>query len=133
MTAEELQAASGLTRTEARALLAHALGVTRERLIAHPDLDLSHADAAVFSALVARRLSGEPLAYLTGAQEFYGRRFSVTPDVLVPRPDTETLVDVALDCIRSIGATPRARTRNRVGLHRDHPEARAPRVASDGH
>ena len=105
MTAEELQAASGLTRTEARTLLAHALGVRREHLVAHPTLDLSHGDAAVFSALVARRLSGEPLAYLTGAQEFYGRRFAVTPDVLVPRPDTETLVDVALDCIRSLGAT----------------------------
>jgi len=105
VTVEELQAASGLTRTEARALLAHALGVTREHLIAHPDLGLTHADAAVFSALIARRLSGEPLAYLTGSQEFYGRRFSVTRDVLVPRPDTETLIDVVLECIRSIGAS----------------------------
>ena len=105
MTAEQLQTASGLPRTEARALLAHALGVTRERLISHSELDLSHADAEVFFALVARRLGGEPLAYLTGIQEFYGRRFSITPDVLVPRPDTETLIDVALDCIRSTGAT----------------------------
>ena len=133
MTAEQLQTASGLPRKEARALLAHALGVTRERLISHSELDLSHADAEVFFALVARRLGGEPLAYLTGIQEFYGRRFSITPDVLVPRPDTETLIDVALDCIRVDRRDARPRAWNRFGLYRDHAEARAPRIAADGH
>ncbi len=56
--------------------------------------------------MVARRQSGEPMAYLLGEKEFYGRPFRVTPDVLVPRPDTETLVEVALACLRE-RTTPR--------------------------
>ena len=56
--------------------------------------------AAHFEALAARRRSGVPLAYLRGEQEFYGRPFSVGPDVLIPRPDTETLIEVTLACLR---------------------------------
>ena len=59
---------------------------------------------AAYEALVARRRAGEPLAYLLGEKEFYGRRFAVTPDVLVPRPDTETLVEVALECLSHVTA-----------------------------
>lgn len=100
MTAEEHQRTSGLPRAEARALLAFTLGVTREQLTAHPEAAVPTSAAAVYSALVRRRALGEPLAYLIGSQEFYGRPFAVTPDVLIPRPDTETLIEVALDCVR---------------------------------
>lgn len=86
----------GLPRREARALLAHVLGVQRERLIAHPQTPVAPADQARFAALAARRHAGEPFAYLLGTREFYGRAFSVTPSVLVPRPETELLIDLAL-------------------------------------
>jgi len=93
-------AASALPHAEARALLAHVLGITRERLIAHPGTCVESEAATRFEALAQRRHSGEPMAYLRGEQEFYGRRFSVSPAVLIPRPDTETLIDVALTCLR---------------------------------
>ncbi|HTN48687.1 MAG TPA: peptide chain release factor N(5)-glutamine methyltransferase [Burkholderiaceae bacterium] len=104
MTADELQRRSGLPRTEARTLLAFALGVAREHLIAHPDVPVASARADAFATLVQRRAHGEPIAYLVEAQEFYGRSFAVTPDVLIPRPDTETLVDTVLDCVRAAHA-----------------------------
>lgn len=83
-------------RIEARALAVHAWGVETAWLIAH-DTDVpSPAQAAAFHALLAQRLAGRPVAYLTGAREFYGRPFAVGPDVLIPRPETELLVDQAL-------------------------------------
>lgn len=99
-TVARLLDASGLPMIEARALLAHRLGVTRERLVAHPETDVAAADAAAFDALAQRRKAGEPLAYLLGEKEFHGRPFGVTPDVLVPRPETELLVDLALARMR---------------------------------
>jgi len=81
-------------------LLARALSVTREQLIAHPDMKVPTQSAARFEELAARRRLGEPMAYVRGEQEFYGRSFRVGPEVLIPRPDTETLVDVALACLR---------------------------------
>lgn len=103
-TAGELIAASNLPVREARALLAHQLGVAREHLIAYPAREVAEADAAAFAALAARRAAGEPLAYLLGSQEFYGRPFAVTPAVLVPRPETETLVGLALERISTLHA-----------------------------
>lgn len=100
MTASDLLTSSGLPHAEARALLAHVLQVAREQLIAHPDTAVAADQAAQFTVLAQRRRQAEPMAYLLGAQEFYGRQFAVTPDVLIPRPDTETLVDVALECLR---------------------------------
>jgi len=102
ISASQLLAASALPQIEARALLAHVLGITRERLIAHPETRVAPEAATRFEALAQRRRSGEPLAYLRGEQEFYGRRFSVSPSVLIPRPDTETLIDVALACLREM-------------------------------
>lgn len=102
ISAGQLLAASALPQIEARALLAHVLGVTRERLIAHPETCVARDAAERFEALARRRHSGEPLAYLKGEQEFYGRRFIVSPAVLIPRPDTETLIDVALACLREM-------------------------------
>jgi release factor glutamine methyltransferase len=95
-TAGELLAASGLPALEARALLAHQLGIPRDRLIAGPDQRIAEADARRFAELVQRRQRGEPLAYLLGEKEFYGRMFKVSSAVLIPRPETELLVDIAL-------------------------------------
>jgi release factor glutamine methyltransferase len=83
-------------RLEARVLAAFAWDVAPAWLIAH-DTDLpDQTQLAQFSTLLARRLVGEPIAYLTGTREFYGRSFRVSPDVLIPRPDTELLVERAL-------------------------------------
>ena len=101
-TVAQLLVASGLPALEARALLAHRLQVPRERLVAHPEAVVGAADADAFVALVRRRAAGEPLAYLLGAKEFYGRAFAVTPDVLVPRPETELLVDLAVERMRAL-------------------------------
>lgn len=82
--------------TTASALLGHVLGLTRAQVLARPELVLSTEQAAIFEALVARAAQGEPLAYLTGRREFYGLEFEVDANVLVPRPETELLVDRAL-------------------------------------
>lgn len=80
---------------DADVLLAHALGVTKEELLAHPERRLAGDSEVRFAALVERRQQGEPVAYLRGFKEFYGLRFRVDPRVLIPRPETETLVDEA--------------------------------------
>jgi release factor glutamine methyltransferase len=92
-----LLARSGLPRREARALLAHVLGIRRERLIAHPQTPVARSDAQTFAEFAARRRAGEPFAYLLESCEFYGRSFAVSPSVLVPRPETELLIDLALE------------------------------------
>jgi release factor glutamine methyltransferase len=104
-SAVELLTASKLPRAEARLLLAAAVGTTVERLVARPEQSVDAAAAGRYRALADRRLQGEPIAYLLGEKEFYGRRFEVTPAVLVPRPETELLVDVALARLRTL-ATP---------------------------
>jgi release factor glutamine methyltransferase len=87
---------------DAEVLLAFALDVTKEELLAHPERRLAPEDDARFAALVARRQAGEPVAYLRGFKEFFGIRLHVDPRVLIPRPETETLVEEAL---RFIGRT----------------------------
>ena len=83
-------------RLELRMLLGHVLQREYAWLIAH-DLDaLDDSAAAQFESLVARRVAGEPIAYLLGEREFYGRYFRCTPAALIPRPETELLVDIAL-------------------------------------
>ena len=82
---------------EAQVLLGHSLGVSRAWLTAHRDDSADSALTTRFRMLLKQRSVGQPVAYLTGKREFYGREFRVTPDVLIPRPDTETLVEAALD------------------------------------
>lgn len=98
--AARIAAALGLNsreaRLEARVLAAFAWNVPPAWLIAHDTDALGEMQAAQFEALLTRRLAGEPVAYLTGTREFYGRLFQVSPDVLIPRPDTELLVELAL-------------------------------------
>ncbi len=83
-------------RVEARVLLEIALGVTRTELRLRPERDVTAAEAARFDALVARREAREPLAYVVGKREFYGLPFFVSAAVLIPRPETEFLVEVVL-------------------------------------
>lgn len=103
-TVGDLLAAEPLPLAEARILLAHVMKVPRERLIAFPEAAVSAPEQREFAELAARRRAGEPLAYLRGEQEFFGRAFRVTSAVLVPRPDTETLIEVALECLQSVPA-----------------------------
>lgn len=86
-----------LPRLEQTLLLAHALNRTRESVLAHPELVLSAATFQQFSGLLARRLAGEPIAYLVASREFYGLKLQITTDVLIPRPETELLVEAALE------------------------------------
>jgi len=81
----------------AELLLLHAAGHERTWLYAHPEENLAHENLQRYFALIARRASGEPTQYLTGKQEFWGLEFEVTPAVLIPRPETEHVVEVALD------------------------------------
>ena len=89
---------------DARVLLCAVLGREAAFLIAHADDALTAEQQRAYEAWVARRASGEPVAYITGAREFYGRTFRVTPDVLIPRPETELLVDVALQSVSGLRA-----------------------------
>lgn len=88
-------------RREAGSLLIHALARDRAYLIAHSDESLAPADLSRFRDLVERRAAGEPLQYITGHQEFFGLDFEVTPDVLIPRPETELLVEAALSLLKT--------------------------------
>lgn len=91
---------------DARVLLRHVLQCSAARLVAYPEARLQESEWAEFRALVERREAGEPVAYLVGEREFYGRSFMVGPAVLIPRPDTELLVELAL---AHFGDKPRAR------------------------
>ena len=84
---------------EAQILLGHALGASRAWLVAHESEFVEPDAALMFRELVRRRQAGEPIAYLVGKKEFYGLDFRVTPDVLIPRADTESLVEAALEKI----------------------------------
>ena len=94
---DELLAGSRLPRLEARALMTLASGRSREWLIAHGPELAEPALAERFEALVQRRQQGEPMAYLAGWREFHGLRFEVGPAVLIPRPETEQLVDLVIE------------------------------------
>ena len=92
-----LQAQSLLDALDYRVLLCHALGISRVGLITQSERALTAAEAQRFAALVQRRLDGEPVAYIVGQREFFGLPFEVNGAVLIPRPDTELLVELALE------------------------------------
>ena len=95
---------SSSARIEVQCLLQAVLQVNRAYLLAHPEQSLGDEQAKVFSALYERRLNGEPIAYLLGEREFYGLIFKVSPATLIPRPETELLVELALQRIPQQGA-----------------------------
>ena len=94
-----LEAVSGTARLDAEVLLAEVLGWSRSRLLAHPGASLDPARARRFEALMERRRGGEPIAYITGRREFWSLEFAVTPDTLIPRPETEHLVEAVLGVV----------------------------------
>ncbi len=96
----------GLARLDAQLLLAHATGRTRSWVIANDQFQMGTDSHQRWSALMERRATGEPLAYLTGEREFHGLMLHVTPDVLIPRPETELLVDWALEFIEPHQSAP---------------------------
>ncbi len=96
-TVASLQRQSLLDPVDNRILLCHALGLSRMGLITQSERALTDGEAANLSALIARRLAGEPVAYIIGRREFYGLDFAVDADVLIPRPETELLVELALE------------------------------------
>jgi len=87
-------------RLTVEVLLAHAIGQERVHLYAHPERELQEAESLHYGRYLHERLNGKPTQYITGRQEFYGREFRVTPDVLIPRPETEHVVEVALRIAR---------------------------------
>lgn len=96
--AEALTAAVGVLgpaqRLDSEVMLSDALQQSRAYVLAHPEEELSDAATQRFEDAVARRSTGEPLAYIRGSKELYGRSFIVTPDTLIPRPETEELIDL---------------------------------------
>jgi release factor glutamine methyltransferase len=111
--ASDRLAAAGIpaaeVRAEVRQLARHGLGWSRERLVIDAHRDLEASSEAVLDALCRRRERREPLAYIAGEREFFGRVFRVTPEVLIPRPETELLVAEALERLDAGGRTERAR------------------------
>jgi release factor glutamine methyltransferase len=90
------EASAAIARRDAEVLLAHTLECDRAWLLAHPEAELTLAQVEALRSLSARRAAREPLQYLTGVQEFYGLKLRVTPDTLIPRPETELLVEAVL-------------------------------------
>jgi release factor glutamine methyltransferase len=105
-TASRMLAAAGVpeARREAGSLLSFVIDKDRTFLISHSEAVLQDAELNRFREVVERRAEGEPLQYITGTQDFYGREFRVTPDVLIPRPETELLVEAALEEIADVPA-----------------------------
>ena len=96
-TVQALQAALPLDALENRILLCHALNLTRVGLITQSERQVTDEEAATLTALVARRQHGEPIAYIVGRREFFGLDFTVSDAVLIPRPDTELIVELAVE------------------------------------
>jgi release factor glutamine methyltransferase len=130
--------ALGVDRLDAQGLLAHALGRDRAWLIAHDDAALDDAQAERVRRLLERRAAGEPYAYLVGEREFHGLALAVNAAVLIPRPDTETLVDWALELLdRDFAGVPTPRVLDlgtgsgAIALALKHARARCAVAASD--
>jgi release factor glutamine methyltransferase len=99
-TSQLRESGSASPRLDAELLLGHVLGIDRAGVLAHGDLPAAPGQARDFAAAVARRERGEPVAYIRGIKEFYGLAFTVDARALIPRPDTERLVELALERVR---------------------------------
>jgi release factor glutamine methyltransferase len=103
--ASQILQAAGVpeARREAGSLLSFVIARDRTFLISHAEDELNQSSMDQFREAVERRASGEPLQYISGVQDFFGREFRVTPDVLIPRPETELLVEAALEVVSHAG------------------------------
>ena len=104
MTVAEALSGCGIPASEARMLLCAASGLSRAALAAHPEAILGEPILRAFRTSATRRARGEPIAYLLGEREFYGVPLKVSPEVLIPRSETELLVDFALECLPAGGS-----------------------------
>jgi release factor glutamine methyltransferase len=98
------EATEAIGRTDAHVIAAHVLGVNRAYLAAHPMRFITESEDARINLAVAQRALGQPVAYIVEKREFYGREFIVTPEVLIPRPETETLVEAVLERMPAEGS-----------------------------
>ncbi len=105
---------TGLPLLEVRLLVEHVTGITRTQWLTDPEQHISTETLHQLEVLLARRAAGEPVAYLLGSAEFFGRPFTVTPDVLIPRPETEELVEAVLAYLSSTQAIEAARLAERA-------------------
>ena len=125
MTIEEALRRAALDAREARLLLAAASGFSEASVMAYPERSLTEETEARFRGYVERRSQGEPVAYILGRKEFYGLELSVNPAVLIPRPETELLVDLALQrefsSVADLGTGSGAIA---LALKHNHPQAR---------
>jgi release factor glutamine methyltransferase len=99
---ELTDAGAGSPRLDAELLLGHVLGVERTGVVAHPTAPVSTGQEATFRVLLGRRLEGIPVAYLRGFREFHGLALAIDERVLIPRPETELLVDIAVERVRGV-------------------------------
>lgn len=103
LNAKRLSLFSSTPRLDSEVLLSHVLGIGRTALLAHSDEIISEENIRAFETLVERRAKGEPVAYLTGHKEFYGLDLSIDKHVLVPRPETESVVEACLEMVANGG------------------------------
>ena len=99
MKIAELLQTCDVSKLDIELLLSHVIHQPRSWVLAHPEYDLSDEEKQQFTTLLTRKRNKEPLAYIIETKEFYGREFIVTPDVLIPRPATETLITTTLDLL----------------------------------
>src|ERR1022692_153639 len=99
------QSSIAVPRLTAEVLLSHAIHREREYLYAHPEYELQEVEWLHYGRYLHERMQGKPTQYITHKQEFYGRDFRVTPDVLIPRPETELLVETVLKLRPAAGRT----------------------------
>ena len=112
-------------RLDAELLLGHVLGMSREQLVIGASMPLSQEQWQSYESILLRRLDAEPTAYITGRQEFWSKDFRVTPDVLIPRPETECLVEIALKLAAGLArAAADSRSRYRQRRDRDRSSGR---------
>lgn len=114
MTCKEALVSADIRNPDKELILAHVLGKSRTWIVAHPDAILTEEEEASFRHLCKRRRNHEPLAYITGGKEFYGRMFRVTPATLIPRPATEKLIEQAIAIMR--GGNPEGMTEADEGI-----------------
>src|SRR5687768_4646299 len=103
--AKRLASNSSSPRLDAEVMLAHILGLSRASLLANSRQLLTNEQSGALESLIERRSRGEPVAYLIGHKEFYGLDLVITPDVLVPRPETESIVDVCLEALEDLDSS----------------------------
>src|SRR5579859_2720706 len=96
------EASISAPRLTAEVLLSHAVHCDRSFLYAHPERELKEVEWIHYGRYLHQRLQGKPTQYITGRQEFFGRLFQVTPDVLIPRPESELVVETALSAGRGV-------------------------------